>query len=86
MEAQLSICEANVAKVKNKAIEQANDVCQQLRAAIKASGKSHYRVGIDAGCKPEIIARFVRGQRDVRAATFAKIAAALGLELRKKEG
>ena len=38
----------------------------------------------DAGVKPEMVARFVRGERDVRAATFAKIATALGLELHQK--
>ncbi|MCI0457201.1 MAG: hypothetical protein L0Z62_09510 [Gemmataceae bacterium] len=35
--------------------------------------------------KPEVVARFVRGERDIRAETFAKIAMALGLELRRKE-
>lgn len=59
-------------------------VCDQLRDAIRASGKTHYRIGKDAGIKPEIVARFVRAERDLRAETFAKIALALGLELRQK--
>ena len=59
-------------------------ICDQLRQAIRDSGKTHYRIGEDAGVKPEMVARFVRGERDVRAVTFAKIATALGLELRKK--
>jgi hypothetical protein len=59
-------------------------VTDQLRAAIRASGKTCYRIGKDAGVKPEIVTRFVRGERDVRGETFAKIADALGLELRKK--
>jgi hypothetical protein len=59
-------------------------VCDQLRAAIVESGKTHYRIGKDAGVKPEVVARFVGGMRDIRGETFAKIAAALGLELRKK--
>ena len=59
-------------------------VCDQLREAIRTSGKTHYRIGTDAGCKPQIVARFVRQERDIRAETFAKIAAALGLELRHK--
>jgi hypothetical protein len=59
-------------------------ICDQLRQAIRNSGKTHYRIGKDAGVKPEMVARFVRGERDVRAETFAKIAAALGLELRKQ--
>ena len=59
-------------------------ICDQLRQAIRDSGKTHYRIGKDAGVKPEMVARFVRRERDVRAETFAKIATALGLELRKK--
>jgi hypothetical protein len=59
-------------------------VCGQLREAILASGKTHYRIGKDAGVKPEIVSRFAHGERDIRAETFAKIAAALGLELRTK--
>jgi hypothetical protein len=61
-------------------------VSDQLRDAIRDSGKTFYRIGKDAGVKPEIVARFVRGERDVRAETFAKIADALGMELRKKGG
>jgi plasmid maintenance system antidote protein VapI len=56
-------------------------VCDQLRDAIRESGKTHYRVGKDAGLKPEIVARFVRGERDITGQTFAKLAAALGLTL-----
>jgi plasmid maintenance system antidote protein VapI len=59
-------------------------VVDQLRRAIRDSGLTHYRIGKGAGVKPEIVARFVRGERDVRAETFAKIAAALGLELRPR--
>jgi hypothetical protein len=63
----------------------AADVCGQFRAAFWASGKTYYRVGKDAGVKPEIVARFARGERDIRAATFAKLCTVLGLELRPKE-
>jgi hypothetical protein len=72
-------------RVQGKAGAPRPTVCDQLRAAIRASGMTHYRIGKDAGVKPEIVARFDRGERDIRAATFAKIAAALGLELRTKE-
>ena len=64
-------------------------VCDQLRDAIRGSGKTHYRIGKDAGCKPEIVSRFVRGERDITGKTFAKLAAALGLTLvpaREREG
>jgi plasmid maintenance system antidote protein VapI len=68
-------------KVKGTKGKQPLTVCDQLRQAIDASGWTHYRVGKEAGIKPEIVARFVRGERDIRAETFAKIALALGLEL-----
>ena len=73
-------------KTKGKREASPVTVCDQLREAIRASGKTHYRIGKDAGVKPEIVARFDRGERDVRAETFAKLAAALGLELRRKGG
>ena len=69
---------------KTKRRTDASNVCRQLREAIEASGKTHYRIGKDAGVKPEIVGRFARHERDIRAETFAKIAAALGLELRRK--
>jgi hypothetical protein len=56
-------------------------VCDQLRDAIQESGKTHYRVGKDAGIKPEIVTRFVRGQRDITGKTFGKLASAMGLTL-----
>jgi hypothetical protein len=40
-------------------------VCDQLRDAIKATGKTHYRIGKDAGIKPDIVTRFVSGERDI---------------------
>jgi plasmid maintenance system antidote protein VapI len=61
--------------------EAPRSVCDQLREAIRQSGKTHYRVGKDAGIKPEIVTRFVRGERDITGRTFAKLAAALGLML-----
>jgi plasmid maintenance system antidote protein VapI len=56
-------------------------VCDQLRDAIRQSGKTHYRIGKDAGIKPEIVTRFVSRERDVTGKTFAKLAASLGLTL-----
>jgi hypothetical protein len=71
-------------KIRGRAKATLPTVCDQLREAIQASGKTHYRIGKDARVKPEIVARFARRERDVRAETFAKMAAALGLELRPK--
>ena len=56
-------------------------VCDQLRDAIRATGKTHYRIGKEAGIKPEIVSRFVSGERDITGKTFAKLATALGLIL-----
>lgn len=55
---------------------------EQLRQAIIASNLTSYRLGADAGIRPEIIDRFVGRQRDIRMATASKIATALGLALR----
>ncbi len=60
-------------------------VCDQLKAAIAESGLSHYRIAKDAGIRPEMIARYVKGERDIRSETFAKIAMVLGLELTAKK-
>lgn len=56
----------------------------QLREAIVASNLTAYRLATDAGIRPEIVARFVSGERDIRMATAAKIAMALGLALRRE--
>ena len=52
-----------------------------LRKAIRDSGLTHYRIGKDAHVKPDQVARFVSGERDLRFATAAKIIDVLGLEL-----
>jgi transcriptional regulator with XRE-family HTH domain len=53
-----------------------------LRSAIKASGLTHYAVGKLADVSVSVVDRFMSGERDIRLETAAKIAAALGLELR----
>jgi hypothetical protein len=57
-----------------------------LRQAIKASGLTHYAIGKAAEVAPSQIDRFMLPQddprhRDLRLATAAKIATALGLGL-----
>ena len=54
-------------------------LADQLRAAIVESGLTHYRIAKDAGIKPDILDRFVSGERDVRLQTAEKIALVLGL-------
>lgn len=56
-----------------------------LRAAIRASGQTHYRISKNAGIAPDYLHRFVHGSRDIRLTTAGKICKALGLELRKKD-
>lgn len=57
-----------------------------LRRAIKAGGQTHYALGRLAGVAPSQIDRFMLSaddprHRDLRLATAAKIAAALGMTL-----
>ena len=60
------------------------DVVEAFKEAFRASGKTAYRVALDAGVKHAVLQRFLKGERDVRAATFAKLCKALGLELVKQ--
>jgi transcriptional regulator with XRE-family HTH domain len=57
---------------------------EQLKAAIRESGLTHYRIGKDSGVASPIIDRFMSGERDLRLATAAKLAETLGLELKPK--
>lgn len=69
---------------KTKPIDEA------LKAAIRKSGLSHYALGKAAGVAPSVIDRFMieagEGERggDLRLSTAARLAAALGLELRMR--
>jgi hypothetical protein len=53
----------------------------ELRIAIKESGLSHYQLAKSAGITPAILDRFMRGERDMRLGTAAKLADVLGLKL-----
>jgi plasmid maintenance system antidote protein VapI len=68
----------------SKGASQVTNVCDQVRDVFRESGWTFYRLGKEAGVKPETVARFIRRERDVRGETFAKLCAALGLELTKK--
>ena len=54
----------------------------QLKAAIRASGLTHYAIAKLAECSPSQIDRFMSGERDLKLSTAANLAAALGLMLR----
>jgi transcriptional regulator with XRE-family HTH domain len=53
-----------------------------LKAAIKASGLTHYALAKVTGITAGQLDRFMSGERDLRLASAAAVAAALGLELR----
>jgi transcriptional regulator with XRE-family HTH domain len=53
----------------------------KLRAAIRNSGTTVYRVAQESGVSHPVILRFLSGERDIRLATAEKLAAALGLQL-----
>jgi len=58
---------------------------EQLREAIENSGQTRYAIAKAAGVAQPIVDRFVSGERDLRLATAAKLAQALGLTLTKTE-
>ena len=60
------------------------DISDTLRAAIERSGLTHYRLAKDADVTPDVISRFVSGERDLRLATAAKLSRVLGLDLRPR--
>jgi transcriptional regulator with XRE-family HTH domain len=53
----------------------------QLKAAIVASGMTHYAIGKAAGVSSGMILGFMASERDLRLETVDKIAAALRLHL-----
>lgn len=61
------------------------DLVEQLKRAIRDSGLTHYRIGKAAGIRPDMVDRFMRGERVFRLDTAAKICESLGLELRPKD-
>jgi len=63
-------------------------ISDQLRTAIEAHikrGRTVYRVAKEAGITPAMLSRFLNDGLDLRLSTAAKLAAALGLELRPKK-
>jgi transcriptional regulator with XRE-family HTH domain len=56
-------------------------VVQQLKDAIRNSGKTLTQLGDDSGVGADRLSRFVRGERDLTGAAIEKICRALGLRL-----
>ena len=58
------------------------DIVQQLQQAIRDDDRAVSTIARAAGVTPIGLWRFLNGERDVRMATAAKVAAVLGLELK----
>jgi hypothetical protein len=54
---------------------------EDLRLAIRSSGKSVYQVAKAADVSPIVVSRFLSGQRDIRMETADRLAETLGLKL-----
>lgn len=67
-----------------KAVKRPETIVDQLRAAIRASGLTSYRLGKEAKVGQPIIDRFLNGERMPRLDTAARLAAVLRLELKPK--
>lgn len=64
-----------------KAVRKHKSIADELRAAIKASGLTHYRIGKNAGVTADMVDRFVHGDRDPLFSTAEKIARGAGCRL-----
>jgi len=58
-----------------------NDISNQLSDALQSDGRTPYEIAKAAGIEPDLIYRFVAGQRDLRLSSAAKLASVLGLQL-----
>ena len=58
---------------------------EQIRAAIKESGLTIYRLAKDSGVPQPVLSRFVNAKRGITLSTASKLAATLGLELVPKK-
>jgi len=63
-------------------MDRKKDLEQQLRQAIRDSGMSRYRLARLTGISDGVLANFYTGKRSLTLRTAAKLATALGLELR----
>jgi len=54
-----------------------------IRDAIRADGRTIYRLSVDSGVNQGVLGRFVRRERDMNLRTADKVCRALGLKLVK---
>jgi transcriptional regulator with XRE-family HTH domain len=57
-----------------------------LKAAMKRSGLSRYRISLETGIPQSTLSRFARGTADLRMESAEKLAVFFGLELLPKAG
>lgn len=60
------------------------DLSAALKAAIEKAGHTNYALSQLSGVSQSVLNRFTGGERDITLSTAAKIAAALGAELKLK--
>ena len=68
---------------KRKARKVTNRISQGLAQAIRASGLSPYMVAKQSRINSSMVTRFLNGERGMSLATLDRLAAVLGLELRR---
>jgi len=59
-------------------------VSESLRRAISQSGLTPYEIARRAGTSPQVITRFLRGERGLSLVVIDRLCVVLGLELRKR--
>jgi len=70
---------------KKKTQKKKQTVTEQLRNTLEKSGLTHYRIGKMSSVPPNVLDRFINGQRKhLRSDTIDRLCEALGLELRPK--
>jgi hypothetical protein len=57
------------------------DANEELRQAIRASGKAPFRIGLEAKVDPTALSRFMRGKGGISLRSAGRIMAVLGLAL-----
>ena len=71
---------------KKKTKKKKQTVTEQLRNTIEKSGLTHYRIGKMSSVPPNVLDRFINGQRKcLRSDTIDRLCEALGLELKPKK-
>lgn len=58
------------------------DLSAVIAAAARKDERSSYAIAHEAGIRPEVLTRFLHGERDLKLATATKLCRVLNLELR----